>query len=93
MRIPRRPIVSALIYLLVFPAASGPSQTLPDLGDAAQAVISPAQERKLGEATMRQVHASGAYLDDPEVEAYLNTLGQRLVTALPGAHPEFEFSP
>ena len=57
-----------LAALSLVPATLVPSQTLPDLGDASQAVISPAQERKLGEATMRQVHASGAYLDDPEVE-------------------------
>jgi hypothetical protein len=37
------------------------AQTLPDLGDAAQADLSPAQERKLGEAIIRQVRAAGAY--------------------------------
>ena len=67
------------------------AQPLPDLGDASQAVISPAQEKKLGEAAMRQVHASGAYLDDPEVNAYLNTLGRRLVAASGGARQDFEF--
>lgn len=68
-----------------------PSQTLPDLGDSAQSIISPAQERKLGEATMRQVHASGAYLADPEVNAYLNNLGQRLVMASSASRQDFEF--
>jgi len=88
----RRPsLCASLLALLVLPATSGPSQTLPDLGDASQAVISPAQERKLGEAVMRQVHSSGGYLDDPEVEAYLNTLGQRLVLSIIGPHPDFEF--
>jgi predicted Zn-dependent protease len=75
----------------LLPAQSGPSQTLPDLGDSSQSVISPAQERKLGEATMRQVHASGAYLDDPEVVAYLNKLGHRLVLASSASRQEFEF--
>ena len=92
MRNFRRTVLSAhLAALLLLPATSGPSQTLPDLGDVSQSVISPAQERKLGEATMRQVHGSGAYLDDPEVEAYLNTLGQRLVLSINGPHPDFEF--
>ncbi|MEP6701992.1 MAG: M48 family metalloprotease [Betaproteobacteria bacterium] len=88
----RRPFLTApLLALMMLPATSGPSQTLPDLGDVSQSVMSPAQERKLGESIMRQVHSSGAYLDDPEVEAYLNTLGQRLVSAIVGPHPDFEF--
>ena len=75
----------------LLPAQSGPSQTLPDLGDSSQVVISPAQERKLGEATMRQVYASGGYLDDPEVVAYLNNLGRRLVLATSASRQDFEF--
>jgi predicted Zn-dependent protease len=92
MRALRPSLMMAALALVLLPAASGPSgQVLPDLGDAAQAVVSPAQERKLGEAAMRQIHASGAYLEDPEVEAYLNSLGQRLVMQISGPHPDFEF--
>lgn len=75
----------------LLPAQSGPSQTLPELGDSSQAIISPAQERKLGEATMRQVHGSGAFLDDPEVSAYLNNLGHKLVLSSAASRQEFEF--
>ena len=75
----------------LLPAQSGPSQTLPDLGDSSQVVISPVQERKLGEAAMRQVYASGGYLDDPEVVAYLNNLGRRLVLATSASRQDFEF--
>lgn len=64
---------------------------LPDLGDASQAVLSGVQERKLGESVVRQIRASGAYLNDPEVNGYLNELGNRLVTAIPGAQFDFEF--
>ena len=64
---------------------------LPDLGDAAQADLSPAQERKLGEAIIRQVRASGGYMNDPEVNDYLNQLGQRLVAALKDSKQDFEF--
>ncbi|KAB2837617.1 MAG: M48 family metallopeptidase, partial [Burkholderiales bacterium] len=74
-------------------AATGsvPAQTLPDLGDASQAVLSPAQERKLGEAAMLELRGSGAYLNDPEINAYLNELGQRLAGAVPGIKRDFEF--
>jgi len=87
----RLSVLWATLALMLVPATNVPSQILPDLGDASQAVVSPAQERKLGEAAMRQIHASGAYLDDPEVEAYLNTLGQRLAAQIAGPHPDFEF--
>jgi predicted Zn-dependent protease len=64
---------------------------LPELGDSSQALLSGVQERKLGEAVVRQIRASGAYLNDPEVNGYLNDLGNRLVTAIPGAQFDFEF--
>ncbi|MEP7276122.1 MAG: M48 family metalloprotease [Betaproteobacteria bacterium] len=64
---------------------------LPDLGDASQADLSPAQERKLGETIIHQVRASGAYMNDPEVNDYLNELGQRLVAASKDAKQDFEF--
>jgi beta-barrel assembly-enhancing protease len=66
-------------------------QRLPDLGDPSQAYLSAAQERKLGESIVREIRGSGAYLNDPEVNGYLNELGNRLVTAIPGAPFDFEF--
>lgn len=67
------------------------AQGLPDLGDESQSLLSPAQERKLGESVVRQIRASGAYLDDPEVNDYLNDLGQRLVAAVNDGKSDFEF--
>lgn len=69
---------------------SNPS-SLPDLGDESQSLVTPAQERKLGESVVRQIRASGAYLDDPEVNDYLNNLGHRLVAARPDSLWDFEF--
>ena len=64
------------------PATSGAAaQSLPDLGDASQTNLSAAQERKLGETIIRQLRANGAYINDPEVNDYLNELGHRLVAA------------
>jgi beta-barrel assembly-enhancing protease len=70
------------------PAVPSP---LPDLGDASQVDLSPAQERKLGETIIRQVRASGAYMNDPEVNDYLNQLGQRLLAAGKDRSQDFEF--
>lgn len=78
------------VTLASAPVASA-QQNLPDLGDPSQVALSGPQERKLGEAVMRNVRFSGAYLNDPEVNGYLNELGNRLVTAIPGAPSDFEF--
>ncbi|HYR01252.1 MAG TPA: M48 family metalloprotease [Casimicrobiaceae bacterium] len=73
------------------PSPQAPTTALPDLGDESQSLVSPAQERKLGESVVRQIRAAGAYLDDPEVNDYLNDLGQRLVVAVPDSTQSFEF--
>ena len=92
---PMRPrlLATALAAALALaPVAPAPvAQGLPDLGDAAQAQMSPAQERKIGEAIIQQLRASGGYMNDPEVNDYLNALGQRLVSASRDAKQEFEF--
>jgi predicted Zn-dependent protease len=72
-------------------ATRAAAQALPDLGDAAQANLSPIQERKLGETIMRQARLTGATLNDPEVTDYLNELGGRLVAATRDARQDFEF--
>lgn len=71
------------------PAAA--AQTLPDLGDVSQVSLSPMQEKKLGEEVMRQLRASGQYLDDPEVNSYVNMLGHRLIAASTDVHTDFTF--
>ena len=66
-------------------------QRLPDLGDASQADFSPMQERKLGETIIRQLRAAGGYMNDPEVNDYLNELGHRLIAASTDVKQDFEF--
>ncbi len=68
-----------------------PAMKLPELGDSSQTMMSPAQERKLGEFIVRQIRAGGGYLDDPEVNDYLNELGNRLVTATRDVRQDFVF--
>ena len=96
----RRTIVAALAGLALgaqpfapgtFPTGIVQAQALPDLGDESQSIISTGQERRLGEMVVRQIRASGAYLDDPEVNDYLNELGHRLVAAMPEGRQDFDF--
>ena len=95
---PRQPLAFALAVLLACtPVAPPPllgnaqAQALPDLGDSSQVALTPAQERKIGEAVVRQIRAAGGYLNDPEVNDYLNELGYRLVNASTDAKQDFEF--
>ncbi len=98
-RFRRRAVVALAAAALVAqpltpaPFAVGPAQAqaLPDLGDESQALFTPIQERKLGESVVRQIRAAGAYLEDPEVNDYLNELGHRLVAASQDAKQDFEF--
>jgi len=71
--------------------AQAPAQGLPELGDSSQVALSPAQERKIGEQIMRQIRAQGGYLNDPEVNDYLNELGYRMVASTPDVKQDFEF--
>jgi predicted Zn-dependent protease len=68
-----------------------PAPQLPDLGDSSQVSLTPAQERKIGEQIIRQIRAQGFYLQDPEVNDYLNELGRRLVAASRDTKQDFEF--
>jgi len=52
---------------------------LPELGDVASNALSLSTEKKIGQQIMHEIRwRDTAYLDDPDVEAYLNQLGGRL---------------
>jgi len=64
---------------------------LPTLGEVASDDLSPANERKLGEAIMRQALRDPTYLPDPDATEYLNALGYQLVATSPARHMDFGF--
>jgi predicted Zn-dependent protease len=67
---------------------------LPELGDAAGAELSMQTEKKIGQEIMNEIRTQEpTYLDDPEVEAYLNQLGNRLAAASPDPGIGFYFFP
>ncbi|TAG49403.1 MAG: M48 family peptidase [Betaproteobacteria bacterium] len=67
------------------------AQRLPELGDSSGSLVSAAQERRMGQEAMRELRASGAVLNDPEVNGYLNELGKRILSANPEIREPFEF--
>lgn len=87
------PLASTLILgfgILSAPALSV-ADGLPDLGEAAQVEFSPAMERRIGESVMLDIRRDPTWLDDPEVNSYLNRLGNRLAAQSMEARQEFEF--
>jgi predicted Zn-dependent protease len=85
-------LVPALLAALLAAPPRAFAQALPDLGSAGDVVLSPQMERRIGEQVVRDIRfRDPAYLDDPEVADYLNTLGARIVRANPAARQDFEF--
>jgi predicted Zn-dependent protease len=52
---------------------------LPDMGDSSGTLISPAQEKELGEAFFRQLHAQVQINEDVEISHYIQSVGRSLV--------------
>lgn len=70
------------------------ADNLPSLGgDTAQETLTATQEREIGEGAMREIRRSGELAEDPEVVAYLNRLGARLVEAAGVSDSRFSFFP
>lgn len=68
------------------------AQGLPELGDATTQVLPPAMERRLGEEVMLEIRMrEPSYVDDPELSAYIQQLGSRLVAASREGRQDFEF--
>ncbi|WP_374486287.1 M48 family metalloprotease [Zoogloea sp.] len=83
--------LTSLAIALLFGSHASAVQ-LPDLGEASASVVSPQMEQALGAQSMQELRNSGTWLDDPEVNAYLEGLGRRLLQADPDtAREPFEF--
>lgn len=87
----RAVLAASLLCQLGQTPAYADTANLPDLGDESIAVISPAQERKLGEDLMRQSRRSLAFMDDPEISDYIQSLGQKLVSHSGSQQKDFRF--
>ncbi len=64
---------------------------LPAIGDSTGSVISPQQERQLGEAFMRSIRQQLTFVDDAQINEYLQGLGYRLSAQSDDAAQPFDF--
>lgn len=63
------------------PFSGGGIPDLPDFGDSAATALTPAQEKRLGQAFMRSVRSSEKVVYDPLLTEYVQSLGRRLAAA------------
>jgi predicted Zn-dependent protease len=90
MRTRRIVLTFAAIAVATMPVAK--SEGLPDLGESAQADLSPQMEKRIGESIMRDIRLrEPTYIDDPEISGYLNRLGRRLASKVEDGRQDFEF--
>lgn len=89
----RRHHFRLLLLLTLIPAlvAAVTLQDLPDFGDSAGGLVSPAYERRLGQMFMREIRQSARVVTDLEVESYIQSLGQRLASHSDNASQNFTF--
>lgn len=91
----RRWLLAGLLAGGLIAAPLTSAETLPDLGDVADAVVSEPQERAIGKRIMQEVRADRSFVDDPEISGYITALGNRLVAASQGStndnRRDFEF--
>lgn len=64
---------------------------LPQMGDASGTLISPEEEKRLGEAFMREIRRSVRIVDDPELTDYLQALGSGLASQTDSYLRDFTF--
>ena len=83
----KKPVLLLLLCLPAYALGDG----LPDLGDASQTALSPAEERQIGRQSMLQIRARKQYLNDAEINDYLDQLGAGLVEHSAESGQDFEF--
>ena len=92
------PFLSSLFLtlLIIFPVQaeldlSLPDYNLPDIGDASIGSISYAKERTIGLSVLRKIRASAPVIEDPEISAWIRSLGNRLSAHASGSNNPFYF--
>lgn len=84
-------ISTVLLLSNLFVTAFAENIELPSFGDPSGRVMTPSQERRLGQAFMRSVRNSMKVVSDPLLIAYIESLGSRLVSNSGDANQPFSF--
>jgi len=88
------PLLFALLTLNLFlstAACAADELKLPDMGDSTGTLISPAQEKALGESFFRNIRSQLEISLDPDVQHYIQNLGHMLVANSDNPTQQFYF--
>lgn len=86
----RRSLACTLALSFTFTPVWAQPAAAPSMGSPASAELSPALERKLGEAIMVQGRRDPEYVSDPDMSQYLENMGRRLAAHAPGGAPQID---
>lgn len=76
---------------LLSPAVVMADYDLPTMGQPANTILPPAKAEHIGQRVISQLHARHKLLQDPELNAYINRLGRRLVRHTRKPPSDFNF--
>lgn len=71
--------------------AGSPGLNLPELGDVSATVLTPIDEKRIGDQIMRDVLSSDEVVSDVEINDYVQALGYRLASNGPDKRQQFNF--
>jgi beta-barrel assembly-enhancing protease len=95
LKVPRLlPLTAALVFILGFTSSTrtqAQNTSLPDMGSSAAQLLSPEQEAQYGSYTLYQLRNYGYVLDDPLLDAWLQSMGHRLGAASDRPEQPFTF--
>jgi predicted Zn-dependent protease len=83
--------MSAFLFTALAPVSASDNVALPEIGNPSGSYMTPAEERRLGQAFMRQVRSNMTLVSDPLLKAYIERLGERLATASEEIDQPFSF--
>ncbi|WP_018719344.1 M48 family metalloprotease [Arhodomonas aquaeolei] len=86
-----RALIIATGIAAAAPAGAALDLSLPDMGDPADQVMTPAREREIGQRMMGEIRREASLVDDPPVIGYIHDLGVRLAGYSGGASDGFSF--
>jgi predicted Zn-dependent protease len=84
-------ITAVFVFSTIFSSAVASDFDLPDFGDSSGSIMSPEDERRLGQAFMRSVNKAMKVETDPLLISYVESLGAHLVANSGDANQPFSF--
>jgi len=87
----RNSTVIAVLLTLLFRPVLAADDNLPDIGSPADTVLTKEQEKIIGRSIYKSLRAAGNVVTDPEIQEYIQTVGQRVAANARDGDFRFQF--